>query len=50
MSNKAAYLKEAKANPFKVEDAPMPQAGKGEVVVKNAAVAVNPVDCMCIHS
>jgi NADPH:quinone reductase-like Zn-dependent oxidoreductase len=23
----------------------LPKAGKGEVVVKNAAAAVNPVDC-----
>lgn len=45
MSNKAAYITEAKANPLQVKDAPFPSAGKGEVVVKNQAVAVNPVDC-----
>lgn len=45
MSNKAAYITEAKANPLQVRDAPFPAAGKGEVVVKNYAAAVNPVDC-----
>lgn len=35
---------EAKANPLKVDQAPMPQCGDDEVVVKNKAVAVNPVD------
>lgn len=45
MSNQAAWLIEAKANPLVVKEAPMPKAGKGEVVVKNHAVAVNPVDC-----
>ena len=34
----------SKANPLKVDDAPMPKAGPGEVLVKNAAVAINPVD------
>jgi|SRR5690242_18936796 len=53
MSNKAAYITEAKANPLQVKDAPFPSAGKGEVVVKNHAVAVNPVDCeldRCINA
>ncbi|KAJ4338267.1 hypothetical protein N0V87_004035 [Didymella glomerata] len=44
MSNKAAYITEAKANPLQVKEAPLPAAGKGEVVVKNHAAAVNPVD------
>ncbi|KAF2027566.1 GroES-like protein [Setomelanomma holmii] len=44
MSNQAAWITEAKAKPLQVKEAPMPKAGKGEVVVKNHAVAVNPVD------
>lgn len=44
MANKAAYIMESKGKPLQVNSAPMPTAGKGEVVVKNHAVAVNPVD------
>jgi NADPH:quinone reductase-like Zn-dependent oxidoreductase len=43
-SNKAAWLTEAKQNPLKVDDAPMPSPGADEVVIKNKALAVNPVD------
>ncbi|KAI4605517.1 uncharacterized protein J4E88_007765 [Alternaria novae-zelandiae] len=43
MSNKAAWIPEAKGQ-LQVKEAPMPKAGKGEVVIKNHAVAVNPVD------
>ena len=45
MSNKAAWITEPKANPLQVKESPMPVAGKDEVVIKNYAVAVNPVDC-----
>lgn len=45
MSNQAAWIPEAKAK-LQVKEAPLPKAGKGEVVIKNHAVAVNPVDCM----
>lgn len=45
MSNKAAYITEPKGKPLQVKDAPLPKAGEGQVVVKNYAVAVNPVDC-----
>jgi NADPH:quinone reductase-like Zn-dependent oxidoreductase len=44
MSNQAAWIKSAKAKPLVVESAPYPTANPGEVVVKNGAVAVNPVD------
>jgi NADPH:quinone reductase-like Zn-dependent oxidoreductase len=45
MSNKAAWITEPKGRPLQVKEAPMPKAGKGEVVVKNHAVSINPVDC-----
>lgn len=41
--NQAAYLKEA-GKPLEVGNAPLPTAGAGEIVVKNAAVAINPLD------
>lgn len=41
--NQAAFLKEA-GKPLEVDDAPVPTAGAGEIVVKNAAVAINPLD------
>ncbi|KAL5114580.1 hypothetical protein ACEQ8H_007549 [Pleosporales sp. CAS-2024a] len=44
MSNQAAWITEAKANPLQVKEASMPTADKGQVVIKNKAVAVNPVD------
>lgn len=44
MSNQAAWIPEAKA-PFVVKEAPMPKASEGEVVLKNHAFAINPVEC-----
>lgn len=41
--NQAARLIKA-GEPLQVGDAPMPKAGRGELVVKNAAVAINPLD------
>lgn len=41
--NQAAWLHKAR-NPLEVGDAPIPVAGPGEIVVKNAAVAINPLD------
>jgi NADPH:quinone reductase-like Zn-dependent oxidoreductase len=41
--NQAAYLDEADT-PLRVGEAPMPTAGPGEIVVKNAAIAINPLD------
>lgn len=42
--NQAAWIKAAKAKPLVVEDAPMWVPKAGEVLIKNAAVAINPVD------
>ncbi|KAF2735973.1 GroES-like protein [Polyplosphaeria fusca] len=44
MSNRAAWITEAKAHPFVVKEADMPKPGADEVVIKNHAVAINPVD------
>jgi NADPH:quinone reductase-like Zn-dependent oxidoreductase len=41
--NKAAYLIKT-GTPLEVRDAPLPTAGPGQIVVKNAAVAINPLD------
>lgn len=41
--NQAAYLDEA-GTPLIVRDAPLPTAGPGEIVIRNAAVAINPLD------
>ncbi|KAJ8115589.1 hypothetical protein OPT61_g2797 [Boeremia exigua] len=43
LQNKAAYLDQPGA-PLVVRDAPFPKAGPGEIVVRNAAIAINPVD------
>jgi len=43
-SNSAAWITEPKGNPLKVSSAPFPKPGPNDVVVKNHAVAVNPVD------
>ena len=42
--NQAAWLHKADT-PLQVGDAPLPTAGTGEIVVKNAAVTINPLDC-----
>lgn len=44
MSNRAAFLTAAKATPFSVGDAPLPVPGAHDVVVRNYAAAINPVD------
>lgn len=43
-SNKAAWLTKA-GTPLEVGEAPLPTAGPREIVVHNAAVAINPLDC-----
>jgi len=42
-NNQAAWLRKANT-PLEVGNAPLPKAGAGEIVVKNAAVAINPLD------
>lgn len=42
--NQAAWLTKA-GTPLQVKGAPMPEANPGELVVRNAAVAINPLDC-----
>ncbi|EKG10963.1 Alcohol dehydrogenase superfamily zinc-containing [Macrophomina phaseolina MS6] len=42
--NQAAWITEPKGKPLKVSEAPDPKPGAGEVVIKNAAIAINPVD------
>lgn len=42
--NLAAWLIKA-GSPLQVGDAPLPTAGPGELVVKNSAIAINPLDC-----
>jgi NADPH:quinone reductase-like Zn-dependent oxidoreductase len=43
-TNQAAWLIKADTL-LQVDDAPLPTAGPGELVVKNAAIAINPLDC-----
>ncbi|KAJ5784917.1 uncharacterized protein N7503_010129 [Penicillium pulvis] len=42
--NQAAWLVKA-GFPLEIGDAPLPTAGPGELVIKNAAIAINPLDC-----
>jgi NADPH:quinone reductase-like Zn-dependent oxidoreductase len=42
-ANQAAWLKQANT-PLEVGPAPMPIAGPNEIIVKNAAIAINPID------
>jgi NADPH:quinone reductase-like Zn-dependent oxidoreductase len=43
-TNKAAYQPAQKANALEVRTAPYTPPGAGQIVVKNAAVAINPID------
>lgn len=44
MANKAAWLTASQARPLRVDDAPMPMPFANEIVMRNHAVAINPVD------
>lgn len=43
MSNQAAYL-DGKDKPFRVDSAEVPKPKDNEVIIKNHAIAINPVD------
>jgi NADPH:quinone reductase-like Zn-dependent oxidoreductase len=43
-SSTAAWLTAAKASPRKVKTAPYTSPRENEIVIKNGAVAINPVD------
>ena len=43
MSNQAAYL-DGKDKPFRVDRAEVPKPKDNEVIIKNHAIAINPVD------
>jgi NADPH:quinone reductase-like Zn-dependent oxidoreductase len=43
-SNRAAWLTAEKAKPLEIKPAPYMSAGENEIVVKNAALAINPID------
>lgn len=48
MSHKALTFS-GPAAPFELTDRPTPKPGPGEVLVKNVAVALNPVDAIIQH-
>lgn len=43
-SNSAAWLIEPKAKPFEIKPAPLWEPGENEILVRNHAVAINPID------
>lgn len=43
-TNQAAWINDKNAKPLEVKEAPYPKPGPKELVVKNAAVAINPMD------
>ena len=43
-SNTAAWITAAKSKPFEVKDAPLWTPAENEILVKNHAVAINPID------
>lgn len=45
-SNAAAWLTASKATPLVVKSAPHTSPGENEIVIKNGAVAINPIDWM----
>ncbi|KAH7144150.1 chaperonin 10-like protein [Dactylonectria estremocensis] len=44
VQNEAAWITLRSEYPFTVKEGPKPTAGTGEIIIKNAAVSINPVD------
>ncbi|KAH6655945.1 chaperonin 10-like protein [Truncatella angustata] len=44
VKNEAAWIKSASQYPLVIEEGQLPKAGPGEIVIKNAAVSINPID------
>lgn len=44
-TNTAAYITAPRARPLEVRHAPMGEPGKGQILIKNHALAINPIDC-----
>jgi NADPH:quinone reductase-like Zn-dependent oxidoreductase len=44
LSNSAAWLTASQVTPLEVKSAPYTSPGENEILIKNGAVAVNPVD------
>ncbi|KAF2434883.1 oxidoreductase [Tothia fuscella] len=42
--NQAAWIKKAKATPLEIDTAPYHEPGPNQILIKNGAVAINPVD------
>ncbi|KAH6962805.1 chaperonin 10-like protein [Fusarium avenaceum] len=42
--NKAAWIDSPSSYPLNIRGAPKPSAGPGEIVIRNAAISINPVD------
>lgn len=45
-SNKASVIPEAKGRPLQIKEYPYPEPKRNEIVVKSAALAINPIDYM----
>ncbi|OKL60417.1 hypothetical protein UA08_03979 [Talaromyces atroroseus] len=43
-TNQAAWINDKNAKPLEVKESPYPKPGPNELVIKNAAVAINPID------